>query len=81
MGIVVSLLLFTAGAVMRYAVTVQGDGFDMHTTGVILMLVGVVGAVISAVNWASWGGFGTYGGRGATSVGTHDTVIREREVR
>jgi hypothetical protein len=78
MGIVVSLLLFTAGAIMRYAVTVQGNGFDMHTAGVILMLVGVVGAVLSAVNWASWGGIG--GGRSTTVVGTHDTVIREREV-
>lgn len=81
MGIVVSLLMFTAGAIMRYAVTVQGDGFDVHTTGVILMLVGVVGAVFSALNWASWGGFGSYGGRTATSVGTTETVTREREVR
>jgi hypothetical protein len=81
MGIVFSLLLFTAGAVMRYAVTVEGNGFDMHTTGVILMVVGVVGAVLSAINWATWGGIGNYGGRGATTVGTTETVTREREVR
>jgi hypothetical protein len=82
MGIVVSLLLFTAGAVMRYAITVQGDGFDMHTAGVILMFVGVVGVILSAINWASWGGIGTYGGRGAAAGGPHETVItREREVR
>jgi hypothetical protein len=79
MGIVVSLLLFTAGAIMRYAVTVQGNGFDMHTAGVILMIVGIVGAVLSAVNWASWGGFG--GMRRGDVVDTHDTVIRETKVR
>lgn len=79
MGIVVSLLMFTAGAIMRYAVTVQGHGFDMHTAGVILMLVGVVGVVLSAVNWATWGGFGHRGP--TTVVGTHDTVVRETEVR
>jgi hypothetical protein len=82
MGIVFSLLLFTAGAVMRYAVTVQGNGFDMHTAGVILMLVGIVGGVLSIVNWATWGGFGTYGGRGVADGGPRETVVtREREVR
>ena len=79
MGIVISLLMFTAGAIMRYAVTVQGHGFDMHTAGVILMLVGAVGVVLSAVNWATWGGFGNRAP--TTVVGTHDTVIRETEVK
>ena len=77
MGMVISLLVFAAGAVMRYAVTVTGDGFDMHTTGVILMLVGVAGAVFSAINWASWGGFGSR----RTGIATTDTVVTEREVR
>ena len=58
MGIVVSMLMITAGAVMRYAVTVEGDGFNVHTTGVILMVVGVIGALLSIGFWASWGGFG-----------------------
>jgi hypothetical protein len=78
MGIVISLLLVTAGAIMRYAVTVQGNGFDVHKSGVILMIVGVVGAVLSIINWATWGGFG--GARTATSVGTHDTIVRETEI-
>jgi len=77
MGIVISLLLFAVGAIMRYAVTVQGDGFDVHTTGVILMLVGVAGAIFSAINWASWGGIGHRTAAG----GTTETVIQEREVR
>jgi hypothetical protein len=77
MGMVISLFLFAAGAVMRYAVTVTGDGFDVHTTGVILMLVGVAGAVFSAINWASWGGFGNR----RTTVAATDTVVTEREIR
>lgn len=75
MGIVMSMLLFAAGAVMRYAVTVQADGFDLHTAGVILMGVGIVGAILSVINWASWGGIGPRG------AGTRDTVVRESEVR
>lgn len=43
---------------MRFAVTVQGHGFNVHTTGVVLMIVGAVGAVLSIAFWASWGGFG-----------------------
>jgi hypothetical protein len=71
MGMSVSLLLIAAGAIMRYAVTVEGNGFDIHTAGVILIVVGVIGAVLSALNWATWGGFG--GRRGGDQ-----TVIRER---
>ncbi len=77
MGITISLLLFAVGAIMRYAVTVSGDGFDVQTTGVILMLVGVAGAIFSAINWASWGGIGN---RGASASGTRETVVTEREV-
>jgi hypothetical protein len=64
---------------MRYAVTVTTDGINLHTAGVILMIVGVVGTIFSAINWTTWGGIGTYGGRGRT-VGT-TTVTREREVQ
>ena len=62
---------------MRFAVTVQGHGFNVHTTGLILMVVGAVGVVLSLVFWASWGGFG----HRATAVGAGPTVDRpvERE--
>ena len=40
MGIVVSMLLIAAGAIMRYAVTVEGNGFNVGTAGIILMIVG-----------------------------------------
>ncbi|HVA06090.1 MAG TPA: hypothetical protein VNG12_05040 [Acidimicrobiales bacterium] len=61
MGIVVSMLMIAAGAIMRFAVTAQGHGFNVHTTGVVLMIVGAVCAVLSIVYWASWGGFGHFG--------------------
>jgi hypothetical protein len=63
MGIVLSLLMIAAGAIMRYAVTVEGEGFNMGTAGLILMIVGAIGAVLSVIFWASWGGFGRYGDR------------------
>ncbi len=76
MGIVISMFMITAGAVMRYAVTVEGNGFNVHTTGVILMIVGIIGAVLSIAFWASWGGFG----HRRTVAATPRTVVREREV-
>lgn len=57
MGIALSLLLVAAGAIMRFAVTVQGHGFNVHTTGLILMAVGAVGVLLSLVFWSRWGGF------------------------
>ena len=56
MGIVVSLLMIAAGAIMRFAVTVEGNGFNVGTAGMVLMVVGAIGAVLSIVYWASWGG-------------------------
>lgn len=76
MGIVVSMLLIAGGAVMRYAVTVKGNGFNVGTAGMVLMVVGIVGAVLSVAFWASWGGFS----RRPPAVGTGTTVVREREV-
>lgn len=59
MGITVSILLIAAGAIMRWAVTVTTDGFNIHTAGMILFIIGIVGAVISLAFWSSWGGFRT----------------------
>lgn len=76
MGIVVSMLMIAGGAIMRYAVTVEGDGFNVGTVGMILMIVGGIGAVLSVAYWASWGGFN----RRTTVAGTGTTVVRERKV-
>ena len=84
MGIVISMLAITAGAIMRYAVSAQGQGFNVHTTGMVLMVVGVIGAVMSIAFWASWGGLrlgrrGTVGPAAAVSSG-RTTTVRERDV-
>jgi hypothetical protein len=87
MGIVTSMFLIAVGAIMRFAVTVQGHGFNVHTTGVVLMIVGAVGAVLSIAFWASWGGFGHYR-RGAVqrtvvtsqSTPVHSVQQTDREV-
>lgn len=58
MGIGTSIFLFAIGAILRFAVNVQTEGFDLHTVGVILMIVGAIGALLSLMFWSSWGGFG-----------------------
>jgi hypothetical protein len=45
-----SLLLIAVGAVLRFAITVHNaHGFNVHTAGVILMIVGAVGLIITAL--------------------------------
>ena len=56
MGIGVSLLLIAAGAILTWAVNATVSGLNIHTVGVILMVVGLVGLVLSLVFWSSWGG-------------------------
>ncbi|HEY8704009.1 MAG TPA: hypothetical protein VIL98_04585 [Gaiellaceae bacterium] len=73
MGISVSLLLAAAGAVLIWAVNASVSGLNIHTVGVILLIVGVVGFVTSLFFWSSWGGFGGRGGRDTT-------VVRDRRV-
>jgi hypothetical protein len=84
MGIVVSMLMIAAGAIMRFAVTAKGNGFNVGTTGMILMVMGVIGAVLSIGFWASWGGFGhhtTVVESPGTVSGGERTVLRERDVQ
>jgi len=40
---------------------------NIHTIGVILLIVGVVGFASSLFCWSSWGGFGA---RGTAAAGT-----------
>jgi hypothetical protein len=58
MGIGVSLILIAAGAILAFAVHVTGNGFNVHTIGIILLVVGAIGALLSMIFWSSWGGFG-----------------------
>ena len=55
MGIGVSLLLIAAGAILTWAVEATLSGIDIHTVGVILMVIGFAGLVISLVFWSSLG--------------------------
>ena len=49
-----SLLLIAIGAILRFAVTVSTSGFNIHTVGVILMIVGAVGFVLSLLYMTMW---------------------------
>lgn len=42
-----SLLLIAVGAILRFAVSVHTSGFNVHTIGLILMIIGGIGFVIS----------------------------------
>ncbi|MGY6500098.1 MAG: hypothetical protein ACXIVQ_04245 [Acidimicrobiales bacterium] len=42
-----SIVLIAIGAVMAYAVTVETEGFNINTAGVILMIVGGIGLLAS----------------------------------
>ena len=66
MGMGASLVLIAVGAVLAFAVHVTGNGFNIHTIGIILLVVGAIGALTSMIFWSSWGGFG--GGRTETTV-------------
>ena len=62
MGVGTSIVVFAIGAILRFATTVHSSNFNIHTIGVILMVVGAIGFVISIIFWSSWGGFGGFGG-------------------
>jgi sulfite exporter TauE/SafE len=47
MGLGTSVLLIAVGAVLRFAVHVTTRGFNLHTIGVILIVVGAIGIVVS----------------------------------
>jgi hypothetical protein len=82
-GLVISMVMITIGAVMRFAVTATADGFNVGTVGMILMIVGIAGAIMSIVFWASWGGFNTLARRrtlvttAAPSAVSSQTIVRE----
>ena len=67
MGIGVSLILAAVGAVLAFAVHVStSSAFNLHTIGIILLIVGAIGILLSLIFWSSWGGFG--GRRESTTV-------------
>ena len=60
MGLGVSLILIAVGAVLAWGVHVSSSGLDLHTIGIILLIVGIVGALLSMIFWSSWAGPGYF---------------------
>jgi len=58
MGLGTSLVLLAIGAILEFAIRVSTPGFNIHTVGLVLMVVGLIGMLASLVFWNSWGGFG-----------------------
>ena len=48
-----SILVIAVGAILKYAVTAELSGIDIHTVGLILMIAGAIGLVIALVVTAS----------------------------
>jgi hypothetical protein len=82
MGVGTSIVLIAAGAILRFAVSVTTTGFNLHSIGLILMIVGALSLVLSIMFWSSWGGFGGGGGhrrqRRVTRDGAGGYVEEER---
>ncbi|HEU4977733.1 MAG TPA: DUF6458 family protein [Solirubrobacteraceae bacterium] len=54
MGIGTSIFLIAVGAILRFAVSASTSGVNIHTIGVILMIVGGIGLLISLLYLAIW---------------------------
>ena len=54
MGIGTSVFLIALGAILYFAVSVDGEGFNLNTIGLILMIVGVLGLLISLLYMTMW---------------------------
>lgn len=52
-GIGGSLFLIALGAILYWAVSVEGEGFDINMIGLILLIVGAVGLVLTLMMTAS----------------------------
>jgi hypothetical protein len=77
MGVGTSIVIVAIGAILRFAVTVSSSNFNVHTIGVILMIVGAVGFLVSLAFWGSWGGFGSYNRRRTVYRDGIGTVVDE----
>jgi hypothetical protein len=49
MGIGAGIFLAAVGAILTFAVNVTATGFNIHTIGIILMIVGVAGIILDLV--------------------------------
>ena len=63
MGFGVGLILTAVGAILAWAVTANTSGFNVHTVGYILLVVGIIGMLTSLIFWSSWAGPGYFSRR------------------
>ena len=68
MAIGTSILLIAIGAILKFAVSVDTEGFNLNTVGLILMIVGIIGLLVSLLMGSMW------------SDRRDRTIVREREV-
>lgn len=54
MALGTSLFLIAVGAILRFAVSVSTHGVNLHTVGVVLMVVGGIGLIISLIWMMVW---------------------------
>ena len=54
MALGTSLFLIAVGAILRFAVTASTSAVNIHTVGVILMIVGAVGLLVSLFWMIAW---------------------------
>ena len=54
MTIGTSIVLIAAGAILKYAVTVDFDAVDLQVVGTILMIVGILGLILSLIYTFAW---------------------------
>ncbi len=55
MGLGASIFLIALGAILRFAITATVSGINLHTVGVILMIIGLIGLVLSLIFWSTLG--------------------------
>jgi hypothetical protein len=73
MGVGIGMLLIAAGAIMAWAVDASTSGFNVHTAGYILLVVGIISVALSMIFWSSWAGPGYF----ARDGGRRRRVIHE----
>ena len=59
-GVSTGVIIIAMGAVLRFGTTVRSTGFNTHTVGLILMVVGILVFLASLAFWESWGGFSDF---------------------
>jgi hypothetical protein len=64
MGTAMSIVMIAIGAILRFAVSVTTSGFNLHSIGLILMILGALSLLLSIMFWSTWGGFNAGAGGG-----------------